>query len=329
MTYRGIKPLKVTLDMIHPELRRSAAILKVISPPFNLTTNRLAYILSGIKKGKTYTKLKYEQHFIDRLDGTKLRICIYQPQEKKSDVLGLLWMHGGGYGIGFPEQVERFYEWFIEDTNCVIVAPDYTLSIHKPYPAALEDCYLALKWMIDHAVEFGINKNQIALGGESAGGGLCAALSIYARDLGQIKIAFQVPLYPMLNDRNDTLSAKGNNAPVWNAKSNIKAWKMYLHDLYGKDTIPPYAAPFRNINYKRLPPTITYVGTVDPFFDETTIFINHLKNAGIPTHYLALDGCYHAFEVMQPKSSPAIEAREFLRTAFKYAAFHYFKAQKE
>ncbi len=321
--------MKVTLDMIHPELRRSAAILKVISPPFNLTTNRLAYVLSGIKKGKTWTKLSYEQVFIDRADGTKLRICIYRPQVRKENVLGLLWMHGGGYGIGFPEQVERFYEWFIEDSNCVIVSPDYTLSIHKPYPAALDDCYLALKWMKQHALELGINVNQLALGGESAGGGLCAALSLYARDQKEVEIAFQIPLYPMLNDRNDTLSAKQNNAPVWNAKSNIKAWKIYLKDLYGTDDIPIYAAPFRNKNYQGLPPTITYVGTVDPFYDETTIYINHLKNAGIATHYLSLDGCYHSFDIMQPKSKPALEAKEFLRTAFKYAVKNYFKEQKD
>src|SRR5690606_18807368 len=159
-------------------------------------------------------------------------------------------------------QVERFYEWFIEDSGCVIVSPDYTLSIHKPYPAALDDCYLALKWMKEHAEELGINKNQLAVGGESAGGELSTALSLYTRDQKEVESAFQIPIYPMINDRNDTHSAKQNNAPVWNAKSNNKARKLYLKELYGSDEIPIYAAPFRNKDFSNLPPLITYVGTI-------------------------------------------------------------------
>ena len=94
----------------------------------------------------------------------------------------------------------------------MIVAPDYRLSVEKPYPAALEDCYAALLWLKDHASSLGDRENQLMVGGYSAGGGLAAALAIYARDNGEVSIAFQIPIYPMLDDRKITGSSRDNDA---------------------------------------------------------------------------------------------------------------------
>jgi acetyl esterase/lipase len=315
--------LKVSIDMIHKELQRSATILKMISPPFNITTSKVAYVLSNLRKGKTATSLYYREEFLIRSDGSKLRICIYQKDREVKDALGLLWMHGGGFGIGFPEQTEHLYELFAKEINTVIVAPDYTLSIHKPYPKALEDCFQTLNWMYEHHDELGINRNRLAIGGESAGGGLTAALALYTRDHSDIKLVFQMPLYPMLNDLCNTKSMKDNNAPVWNEKSNKKAWKMYLGPLYGHHNIPIYAAPFRNKDYHGLPPAISFVGTVDPFHDEVSIYFKRLEIAGVKTHFKTFEGCYHAFELMQPKSTPAKDAIAFLKDAYLHAYYNY------
>ncbi len=153
-------------------------------------------------------------------------------------------------------------------TGAVVVSPYYTLSVDKPYPAALDDCYVSLLWLKDNGERYGVRSDQIFIGGDSAGGGLTAALSLYARDKGEVNIAFQMPLYPMLDDRT-TVSSSDNMAPVWNEKSNENGWELYLGGLYGMADVPAYAAPARATDYSGLPPTCSFVGSVEPFLDET------------------------------------------------------------
>lgn len=129
----------------------------------------------------------------------------------------------------------------VEKYGAVVVAPEYRTAFEKPFPADLEDCYAALLFLKVHADELGINDAQIMVGGESAGGGLTVATCLLARDIGEVNIAFQMPLYPMLDDR-ETASSRDNHAPVWNTRTNRFAWKYYLRGLGGV-TPPCYAAP--------------------------------------------------------------------------------------
>ena len=117
------------------------------------------------------------------------------------------------------------------------------------------------------------------VGGESAGGGMCAALCMKARDTGDVNIAYQMPLYPMI-DNHDTDSSKDNHSKVWNTRRNHQAWAMYLRNT-DKTNVPPYAAPSRQTDYSNLPPAYTFVGTAEPFYCETLTFIENLKNAGV------------------------------------------------
>ena len=133
----------------------------------------------------------------------------------------------------------------------------------------------------------------------------------------------------MLDDRMITESSRDNDAPVWNTKANENAWKLYLGDLYGTDEVPVYAAPARLTDFHGLPPAITFVGTLDPFHDETRSYIRRLKAEGIPVAYRIFEGCYHAFDIMAPKSKPAMEAEKFLMKNFAYAVRHFFAAQPE
>lgn len=116
------------------------------------------------------------------------------------------------------------------------MAPEYRTAFEKPFPADLEDCYAALLFLKAHADELGINDAQIMVGGESAGGGLTVATCLLARDLGEVNVAFQMPLYPMLDDR-ETASSRDNHAPVWNTRTNRFAWKHYLRDLIVSPTL--------------------------------------------------------------------------------------------
>lgn len=140
------------------------------------------------------------------------------------------------------------------------------------------------------------------VGGESAGGGLTAALCMYARDKGEVDIAFQMPLYPMIDDR-DTPSSRDNHAPVWNTRLNHAAWNLYLRpfrDHSRNDSVPAYAAPARQEDYRGLPPAYTFVGDIEPFYCETLTYIENLRKAGVPAKVDVYPGCFHAFDMLLP-----------------------------
>ena len=261
--------------------------------------------------------------------GRDIKILIISPvKNKKAPSLtpGILWIHGGGYKTGMAEMA--FFSRplaLVKKYGAVVVCLNYRLSGEAPYPAALEDCHSALCYLKDHAAELGINENQIMVGGESAGGGLTAALCMYARDRKSVSIAFQMPLCPMLDDR-DTDSSRNNHAPVWNTRRNHAAWKLYLKGL---DEIPPYAVPARQTDYKDLPPAYTYVGEDEPFYRETLSYIENLKGAGVDAHVDVYPHWFHSFDLFfpfLPKSKKAIQKFE---KAYQYAAEHYTAPQNK
>jgi acetyl esterase/lipase len=143
-----------------------------------------------------------------RIKESELLVKIYEPKDRQKGKLpAVVWIHGGGYILGHPDGDDGLCECFVEEVNCVVVSIDYRLAPEHPYPAAIEDCYAGLKWTVNNAEELKIDTSRIAIAGASAGGGLTAALALMARDRGEIEIAFQMPLYPMLDDRNVTPSS--------------------------------------------------------------------------------------------------------------------------
>lgn len=324
----------ITREMMHPQVREIGTLIRSILPYFKESTFRkINKVMVSSPAFRRIRGMAFEQVYIPRAEesavGGKLRLCVYSPLERREKVPGILWIHGGGYCIGIPEQDEGFIRRFVRWHNCVVVAPDYCLATKAPYPAALEDCYAALLWLKANAARYGINPSQLMVGGDSAGGGLTAALTIYARDKGEVSLAFQMPLYPMLDDRMLTKSSRNNDAPVWNTSSNESAWRLYLRELYQAPDIPAYAAPGRLTDFAGLPPAATYIGTLDPFHDETVAYMEGLKAAGIPAEYREFEGCYHAFDMLAPKSAPAKEAAAFLNERFEYAMQHCFSDQPE
>ena len=323
--------MKTNMDesLIDPELRDVNLLGKILPYTFSRRRIKIFNKLTRLMlEGKCKTKtLQYEQRWITRKDGGKQRICIYRPKNVQEEMPGLLWIHGGGYAIGMPEMDENFIKNFIETQNCVVVAPDYRLSGEKTYPAALDDCYAALLWMKHNAQKLGIRSNQLMVGGDSAGGGLTAALTLYVRDKGNVNVAFQIPLYPMIDDRMITESSQNNYAPVWNSELNYKGWSYYLGKIFETDQVPKYAAAARETDYSNLPPTCTFVGSLEPFRDETIAYIENLKEAGVQTFFHEYPGCYHGFDQMAIESKVAQEATKFLLDTFKYATENFFAEQ--
>ena len=122
---------------------------------------------------------------------------VLSPKAGAQNAAGILWIHGGGYIAGMKEMVHisRAVD-LVKRFGAVVISPGYRLAIQRPFPAAAEDCYSALVYLKDHAQELGIRRDQIMVGRESAGGGLCAAVCLMARDRKSVNISFQMPLYP-------------------------------------------------------------------------------------------------------------------------------------
>lgn len=257
-----------------------------------------------------------------RTNHKKMKLLIFRPKHQKGNVPGVLWLHGGGYMTGMPEMA--YFSRAIDVVKCgaVLIAPAYTLSWKKPYPAAIKDCYVALLYLKRHRKELKISSDQIFVGGESAGGGLTAALCMYARDKGEVNIAFQMPLYPML-DCEDTESSKDNHGIVWNTWRNHGAWKVYLRDLYHKKGVSPYASPSRQTDYSNLPPAYTFVCEGEPFYSETLTYVENLKKEGIAAFVDVYPGKVHAFDMMMPWTKQSKEASRTFRQHFLYAMKHY------
>lgn len=262
--------------------------------------------------------------------GRDIEVWIVRPTvnaKPKEKTPGVLWIHGGGYVTGMAGMIymSRAID-LVKKYGAVVVTPEYRLAGEAPYPAALEDCYASLKYLKEHTEELGVNAGQIMVGGESAGGGLTAAVCMYARDKGEVNIADQMPLYPMIDDR-DTESSRDNHAPVWNTKKNHKAWKAYIGHMDGKN-IPPYAVPARQADYSNLPPAYTFVGDIEPFYCETLTFVENLKNAGVEAKVDVYPGCFHAFDMMLPFLKVSKKAIAEFEKQYLYATEHCFAEQK-
>ncbi|MCQ2462658.1 MAG: alpha/beta hydrolase [Clostridia bacterium] len=260
--------------------------------------------------------------------GRKISAMVVSRKDKKENSTGILWIHGGGYLTGMKEMffMSRAAE-LVMDYGAVVISPDYTLSVQAPYPAAAEDCYNTLLYLKQNAQNSGINDSQLMVGGESAGGGLCAAVCMMARDRGEVNVAFQMPLYPML-DNTDTDSSRDNHGKVWNTALNHLAWRLYLKDDALSADVSAYAAPARQTDYSNLPPAYTFVGNGEPFFCETVQYIENLKKAGVEAEIDIYESDVHAFDMLTPWKQTSKDAIKEFRSHFEYAQKNYFAAQK-
>ncbi len=311
--------MRVTREMHHKELQPTYWLVKAVFTMFMhkagvLFLNSLNVLLNG----KNIDGLHNEELYIpSKNGGPDIRLRIFKPLNVSGELPGMLYLHGGGLVLGSPELSLADIRDFIVTKPCVIVAPDYRKAYTAPYPAAFDDCYDTLLWMNANTQLLGILPDKLIVAGHSAGGGLAAAVSLKATDTQEVKIAFQIPVYPMLDNRQNSESARDNNSASWNSKANKLGWSAYLRELNEQGiTVPTYAAAARASDYTKLPPTITFVGDLEPFKDETVTYVDNLRKAGIPVTFQLFEGCYHAFEKIRPNLKISKEARSFLLNSY-------------
>ena len=251
---------------------------------------------------------------------------ILSPRTAPADATGVLWIHGGGYIAGMKEMVHmsRAVD-LVKKFGAVVLSPGYRLAPLSPYPAALDDCYAELIYLKENAAALGVRSDQLMVGGESAGGGLCAAVCIRARDEGALNVAFQMPLYPMLDDR-DTASSRDNHGRVWNTRRNHLAWRLYLRGT-DRASLSPYAAPARLTDFSGLPPAYSFVGDGEPFYAETVRYFEQLRAAGIPAELDVYHTDLHAFDMLEPSAALSGEAAGKFHAHFAAAQARFFAPQ--
>ena len=272
--------------------------------------------LVRLAKGQKVKEAVNETHFVSSTTtkNHKIRTRVFRPEKTGETLPAMIYFHGGGYMMGIPEMANTFYSDILKTRKVAIVAPDYRLSQKDPFPAGFNDCYDVLLWMRDNAKELNIDPNNIIIAGHSAGGGMAAAITLKARDTKDVKPAFQMAIYPMLDHRMVTKSSKMQGSTMWDASINARAWNLYLRNV--KKQVPAYASPALNEDYSEFPPTISFVGDLEPFYDENVAYIEALKNASIPVNFKVFKGGYHGFEVGSPKAAISVKANKFQLDAF-------------
>jgi acetyl esterase/lipase len=219
---------------------------------------------------------------------------------------GIYHTHGGGMVTG-----DRFaglaqtLPWIV-DHDAVMVTVEYRLAPEYPDPYPVEDCYAGLLWTAAHAEELGIDPARLIIAGASAGGGLAAGTALLARDRQGPRLAGQVLVYPMLDDRDRTVSsAQMAGVGVWDRASNVMGWTALLGERRGTDDVSVYAAPARARDLSGLPPAFIDCGSAEVFRDEDVAYASALWAAGVQAELHVWPGGFHGFDMVAPHTALA------------------------
>lgn len=232
----------------------------------------------------------------------------------------LVYFHGGGWVIGDLDTHDGVCRKLAAGAGCVVIAVDYRLAPEHPYPAPLDDCYAAVCWAAENSGSLGIDPEHIAVGGDSAGGNLSAAVSLRARADAGPPIALQLLVYPVTDAQFDTPSYSENKEGyMLTLDSMVWFWDQYLCGSQN-DRLDPLISPHRATDLAGLPPACVITAEFDPLRDEGEAYAKRLADAGVPTHSQRFDGMIHGFFAMSdllPAGQDAIDlAGKQLRDAF-------------
>ncbi len=287
----GIARRATAMRRVAPELRRPLLLV-----PLSIT-NRA--VLRVLRLSRQAPPLPSDVHRTDRAvpGSSTAEVLVYDPVDRTSDG-ALLWIHGGGFIGGQAEMDQTLCARFASDLGILVVSVEYRLAPEHPFPAPLDDCFAALRWLHDDAAALGVDPARIAVGGASAGGGLAAATVQRAHDEG-LPVAFQLLEYPMLDDRT-VLSENGQDRGRfgWTPASNRFGWASYLGHAPGESESRPYAAPGRRTDLSGLPPAWIGIGELDLFFEEDVEYVRKLEAAGVRATFVSVPGMYHGADAI-------------------------------
>lgn len=236
--------------------------------------------------------------------GPEVSLLVCRPTAITAPRAVLYFAHGGGMIIGDNRLgLDDPLDW-AQELGLVVVSVDYRLAPEHPHPAPVEDCYAGLVWTAAHAADLGVAPSRIIISGQSAGGGLAAATALLARDRGGPALDGQLLMCPMLDDRNDTPSARQMaGLGVWDRSMNEMGWSALLGEARGGPDVSSYAAPARATDLSALPPAFVDVGSAETFRDEDVAYASRIWQAGGEAELHVWPGGFHGFDLVAPQAA--------------------------
>ncbi|MEU8036944.1 alpha/beta hydrolase [Streptosporangium sp. NPDC049078] len=284
--------------LFNPDLRMARFLPRSVVSPRTLGLVRRLEGLSGSRPPSKGT--------IVRVDAD-VSVRVFRPASARNPAPALLWIHGGGYVSGTAAMGDSMCRHVAERLEVVAASVEYRRAPEHPFPTPLHDCHTALRWL---AGQPDVDPARIAIAGESAGGGLAAALALLARERAEVKPVLQMLSYPMIDDRTTARTdVDRRGLRIWSQENNRFGWHAYLGPA-ATGEVPPLAAPARYEDLAGLPPAWIGVGTNDLFHDENVAYAERLRQAGVPCTLHVVPGAYHSFDVIQSK---AAVSRAFMR----------------
>lgn len=244
------------------------------------------------------TRIEREHHAIPGPAGApEVGLTVFRPKDRYQDLPCLFHIHGGGFVIGRVSDMEGYHQRLVDQLQCCLISVDYRLAPESPFPCPLDDCWAAFSWVLEQASNLQIDLRRIGVLGESAGGGLAAALCLKARDEGMDSIAFVAMVYPMLDDRTCVAADPHpyTGEFIFTPESARYCWSSYLGKEPGGSNVPPYAAPARAEDLDGFPATFISTAALDFFLEENLEFARRLTRAGVSTELHVYPGAFHGF----------------------------------
>ena len=250
--------------------------------------------------------------------GGDLSVRVYRPSAERP-LPALLYYFGGGWTLGSIDTSDGICRDLAAEAGCLVVTVGYRLAPEHPFPSAVHDCHAALRWVADHAGELGADPARLAVGGDSAGGNLAAAVTLLARADGDIALAGQLLVYPNTDQLADDASMR-DNADPWLFNHHSVAWYGRHYLTAPGDAENPLASPLRASDLSGLPPALVVTAEYDPLRDQGEAYAARLAAAGVPVDLTRYPGMAHGFFAMTGAVDAArtanLQAAAFLRERF-------------
>lgn len=249
--------------------------------------------------------------------GGALPVRVYSPQNASGTLGALVYFHGGGWVIGTIESTDAICRNVAARAGCKVVSVEYRLAPEHRYPAPLEDCYAALEWVAANGAELGVDPTRLAVGGDSAGGNLAAAVALKARDEHGPALRLQLLVYPV-TDRSYGTASYAANGDGYLLTTSMMEW-FWDHYVDADSADDPYVSPLRAKDLSGLPAAVVFTAEFDPLRDEGEAYAAALRAAGVSVEAERFDGQIHAFWQMPATFAAADTAADRAAAALRKA----------
>ncbi len=221
-------------------------------------------------------------------------VRVYMPRISSAPLPMLVWYHGGGWVCGSPNSYDAVCRLLARESGCIVASVDYRLAPEHPAPEQFDDAYAALEWLAAHAHELGADATRLAVGGDSAGGGLAASVALKARDAGGPVLAHQLLVYPAVSSgvKTESYETYGEGHFLTNDRIDFY-WKCHIPQPEMAEL--PYVCASRAETLRGLPPATIVMAQCDPLWDEGVAYAERLRADGVPVDLRVYDGMIHAF----------------------------------